>query len=167
VHLRTERLSFALRDPKVETAGSAAAVLTGEITMKTWPFTVILLGVGMLIPLFSFAQESEFSEFAPEYEISQESRFKGIVDEMQRRICPISGGMDTHLMVEIGNKIYEVHVAPLKFLKMYKADFQKGDAVEIVGVKTTFQHRDAILAREIKDGKHHFVFRDEQGNPIW
>jgi hypothetical protein len=135
--------------------------------MKSWPLTVVLLGVGMLIPALSFAQDSDFREFFPEYEISQESRFKGIVDEVQRRICPISGGMDSHLLVEIGNEIYEVHVAPVKFVKMYKADFQKGDTVEIVGVKTTFQHRDAILAREITDGKHHFVFRDEKGNPIW
>lgn len=135
--------------------------------MKTWPLTVKLLGVGMLIPLLSFAQESDFSQFVPEYEISQESRFKGIVDEVQRRICPISGGMDSHLMVEMGNEIYEVHVAPVKFVKMYKAEFQKGDTVEIVGVKTNFQHRDAILAREIKDGKHHFVFRDDKGKPIW
>lgn len=135
--------------------------------MKTWPLTVMLLGIGILISLLSFAQDADFSEFVPEYEISQESKFKGIVDEVQRRICPISGGMDSHLMVEVGNEIYEVHLAPVKFVKMYKVDFQKGDAVEIVGVKTTFQHRDAILAREIKDGKHHFVFRDEKGNPIW
>ena len=135
--------------------------------MKTRPLTLVLLGIGLLIPLVSFAQDSDFSEFFPEYEISQESRFKGIVDEVQRRISPISGGMDAHLMVEIGNEIYEVHLAPVKFVKMYKADFQKGDTVEIVGVKTTLQQRDAILAREIKDGKHHFVFRDEKGKPMW
>ena len=135
--------------------------------MKTWSLSVMLLGIVMLFPLLSFAQDSDFSEFFPEYEISQESRFMVIVDEVQRRICPISGSMESHLMVSIGNEVYEVHVAPVKFVNMYKADFQKGDTVEIVGVKTTFQHRDAILAREIKNGKHHFVFRDEKGNPIW
>jgi hypothetical protein len=151
----------------VETAGSAAAALTREIIMKTWSLSVMLLGAGMVLPLLSFAQGSDSSEFVPKYEASQESRFKGTVHEVQRRICPISGGIDSHLMVEIDNEVYEVHLAPVKLVKMYRADFQKGDTVEIVGVRTTYQHKDAILAREIKDGKQHFVFRDEKGSPIW
>ena len=80
--------------------------------MKSWPLTVVLLGVGLLIPALSFAQDSDLSEFVGVRDFAR-IRFKGIVDEVQRRICPISGGMDSHLMVDIGNEIYEVHLHPL------------------------------------------------------
>ena len=64
---------------------------------------------------------------------------------MTDRICPMTGVMDWHLMVRIGNKIYEVHVAPVKFAKMYEAAVQKGDTIEIVGVKMQFQHAEVEL----------------------
>jgi hypothetical protein len=86
---------------------------------------------------------------------------------VQQRICPIVGGVDTHLMIEIGNRNYTVHTAPVKVMKTYKAVFQTGDRIEIIGVHTTFQLMDTILAREIKDGSHDFVLRDEKGKPIW
>jgi hypothetical protein len=134
--------------------------------MKIWPLAVMPLAVWVLIPPRSFAQKLS-SEPVPEYNISQEAKFKGVVAEMNDRICPIVGGMDWHLMVRIDNKIYEVHVAPVKFAKMYEGDVQKGDTIEIVGVKIQFQHADVILSREIKDGNHNFVFRDEKGKPFW
>ena len=135
--------------------------------MKIWPLAVMPLAVWVLIPPLSFAQKPLSSEPVPEYNLAQETKFKGVVDEVNDRICPIAGGMDWHLMVKIDNKIYEVHVAPVKFAKLYKADVQKGDTIEIVGVKTQFQHADVILSREIKDGNHFFLFRDEKGKPFW
>jgi hypothetical protein len=52
-------------------------------------------------------------------------------------------------------------------MKIYKATFQKGDTVEIIGVKTRFQGADAILPREIKYAEDTLLFRDENGKPIW
>jgi hypothetical protein len=60
-----------------------------------------------------------------------------------------------------------VHVAPVKFVKMYGAVFQRGETVEIVGVITRFQGTEAILPREIRRGNQGLVFRDEKGRPIW
>jgi hypothetical protein len=139
----------------------------GKIIIKTWPLAVMLLAVGVLVPSTSFAQESDSSEIVPRYDISQESRFKGVVDEAKDRNHPTSGGIGSHLIVKVGNKIYDVHLPPVKFLKMYGVTFQKGDAIEIIGVRTTFHSVDSILPREIKLGKHDFVFRDEEGKSIW
>ena len=75
--------------------------------------------------------------------------------------------MRLHLLLKIGNETYEVHVAPIKFMKIYKATFQKGDTVEIIGVETQFQGADAILPREIKYAEDTLLFRDENGKPIW
>ena len=136
--------------------------------MKTWPVALLVLAVGMLITPVSFAQKSDSSaEPVPKYDVSKEAKFKGVVDEVKDRTCPISGGMGSHLMVKIDNQIYEVHIASTKFVKSYEVVFQKGDEVEITGMKTRFQDTDAILAREIKRGNDDFLFRDEKGKPIW
>lgn len=60
-----------------------------------------------------------------------------------------------------------MHVAPVKFVKLYKASYQKGDTVEINNVSTRFQGGNAILPREIKDDGYDLVFRDESGMLIW
>lgn len=133
--------------------------------MKTWPVLVLVLG--LLFAGFASAQKSDSKEALPKYDVSQEGKFKGVVDEVKDRVCPISGGMGSHLMVKIDDKIYEVHVAPVKFVKSYEVEFQKGDTLEITGVKTTFQGVDAVLPREIKRGNDDFLFRDEKGKPIW
>ncbi len=133
--------------------------------MKSWPAVLLVVALAMLIAPASFAQKANGD--VPKYDLSQEAKFKGVVDEIKDRECPISGGMGSHLMVKIDNKIYEVHVASVKFVKSYDVTFQKGDELDITGVKTTFQGVDAILPREIKRGNDDFVFRDEKGKPIW
>ena len=135
--------------------------------MKTWPFAVMLLAAWVLIPPLACAQKADSSESLPEYDVSKETRFQGVTDEVKDRICPINGGVGSHLIVKIGDKMYEVHVAPVKFVKMYGKAFQRGDTVEIVGVVKRFQGVNAILPREIRRGNHGLVFRDEKGRPIW
>jgi len=135
--------------------------------MKTLPLVVMLLAAWVMTPPLACAQEADSRESVPEYDVSKETRFHGVIDEVKDRICPISRGMGSHLMVKIDEKVYEVHVAPVKFLKMYGAAFQRGEAIEIVGVITRFQGVDAVLPREIRRGSHGLVFRDEKGRPIW
>ena len=135
--------------------------------MKTWPVLILALALGGATnPLFA-SQKSEQNADVPKYDVSKEAKFKGTVDEVKDRECPISGGMGSHLMVKIDNKVYEVHVAPTKTVKEYEIVFNKGDEIEITGIKTTFQGVDAILVREIKRGNDSFVFRDPKGKPIW
>ena len=135
--------------------------------MKPPPLGVMLLAVFVCIRLSSFAQKPDVSETVARYDISKEGKFQGVIGELKDRTCPISGEISFHLILETGNQTYEVHVAPVKFVRIYKASFHKGDAVEIIGVKTQFQGTDTILPREIKHRGYSFLFRDENGKPIW
>lgn len=135
--------------------------------MKARALTVNLLAFGVLIPPLSFAEKAESSQSVAKYDISKETKLQGVIEEVKDRLCPMSGGMGLRLTVKIQDKIYEVHVAPVKFVKLYKASYQKGDTVEIIGVSTKFQGGNAILPREIKDDGYDLVFRDENGMPIW
>jgi len=135
--------------------------------MKPWPLGVMLFLICVLIGSSSFAQRPDFAGTIPKYDISKEANFQGVIVELKDRICPMSGDMLFHLILKTGKQTYEVHVAPVTFVKMYEATFQKGDAIEIIGVKTQFQGADAILPREIKHGGYTLLFRDEKGKPIW
>jgi len=135
--------------------------------VKARALTVNLLAFGVLIPPLSFAEKAESSQSVAKYDISKETKLQGVIEEVKDRLCPMSGGMGLRLTVKIQDKIYEVHVAPVKFVKLYKASYQKGDTVEIIGVSTKFQGGNAILPREIKDDGYDLVFRDENGMPIW
>jgi DNA/RNA endonuclease YhcR with UshA esterase domain len=102
--------------------------------MKAWPVIALLIALGFAGVPRSVAQTTEQKEAPPKYDVANEIKIKGVVDEVKDR---------------------------------YEVVFQKGDEVEIKGIKTTFQGVDAILAREIKRGNDDFVFRDPQGKAIW
>jgi DNA/RNA endonuclease YhcR with UshA esterase domain len=120
----------------------------------------------MLTASLALAQKPA-EEAVPKYDVSAETTFKAVVEEVKDRECPISHGMGAHLMVRSDEKLYEVHLASAKFMKDYELTFQKGDELQIKGIKTTFQGVDAILVREIKRGNDNLVFRDPKGKPIW
>ena len=132
--------------------------------MRAWRAVILAFALAVAPPaMFTQKQKPD----VPKYKVADEAKYKGTVDEVKDRDCPISGTMGSHLMVKVEGKIYEAHVAPTKFVKNYEVVFQKGDEVEITGIKLVFQGVDAILVREIKRGNDDFVFRDPEGKPIW
>jgi DNA/RNA endonuclease YhcR with UshA esterase domain len=135
--------------------------------MRLWSVIVLVLALSIPATTSFAAQAQARGAGVPKYDVAAEAKFKGVVEEVKDRECPISGGMGSHFMIKVDGKLMEVHIAPSKFVKSYEVAFQKGDIVEITGMKVEFQGVDAILAREIKRGNDDFVFRDPQGKPIW
>lgn len=135
--------------------------------MKAWQAVILVVAcaLGSLAPLLA---QKPGNGAAPKYDVSTEAKFKGVIDEVKDRQCPISGGMGSHFMLKLADgKILEVHLATTKFVKNYELVFSKGEEVEVTGSKVQFEGADAILAREVKRGNDDFVFRDPQGKPIW
>lgn len=134
--------------------------------MRVWRVTVTILFV--VASVLVLAQQKNSTEAVPKYDPSAEAVFKGTVDEVRDRECPVSRGMGAHILLRTGEgKTIEVHLATTKFVKSYELAFNKGDALEITGVKVKFENVDTIFAREIKRGNDTFVFRDKEGRPIW
>src|SRR5947209_2852108 len=131
--------------------------------MKIWSVVVLVLALGMPANVSFGAQTHIKGVDVPKYDIATEAKFRGVVEEVKDRECPISGGMGSHFVIKLDGKLVEVHIAPTKFVKSYEVAFQKGDSVEITGTKVTFEGQDAILAREIKRGNDDFLFRDPKG----
>ena len=135
--------------------------------MKTWRAVAVLLGLLVVAALASAAQKPSNGS-VPRYNKATEAVFKGIVEEVKDRECPVSGGMGSHLTLKLpdGSSI-EVHLSLTRFVNQYELAFHKGDVLEVTGVKVKFEGVDTIFARKIKRGDDEFLFRDNDGKPLW
>lgn len=113
----------------------------------------------------------------PQYEPSLQVTLVGTVKAVKEYQCPISGTIGTHLSVSAGDGtgLVEVHLAPASFVKEYSILVKPGDEVTIVGMKTVFAGKTAMLAKTISLNRNvdqqtyrdTFAFRDENGKPVW
>lgn len=139
--------------------------------MKTSRFNILILTVfALVLSLATTAtgQKSDTGVAVPKYDPAAEAVFKGTVEEVKDRQCPMSGGMGSHLILRLSpNQTIEVHLATTKFVKTYELAFNKGDVVTVVGTKVQFEGVETIFAREVTRGGDTFTFRDKNGAPIW
>jgi DNA/RNA endonuclease YhcR with UshA esterase domain len=134
--------------------------------MKTWRIGCFLASVAMAATI-AVAQKPA-NEPVPKYDKSTEAVFKGTVDEVKDRQCPVSGGMGSHLILKLADgSLLEVHLALTKFVTQYELVFHKGDAIEVTGVRVKFEGVETIFARKIKKGEDEYLFRDGDGKPLW
>ncbi len=82
-------------------------------------------------------------------------------------LCPISGGLGSHLVVKTADGTLEVHLAPTKFVNEYQLILARGDNIEVLGSKVMIEGKEALLARQITRGEETFVFREANGKPVW
>jgi len=121
-----------------------------------------------LAALPAVAAQSSSAAPVPKYDKASEAVFKGTIVEVRDRQCPVSGGLGSHIVVKLGDgSTLEVHLSTTKFVKQYELAFKVGDPVEITGVKVKFENVDTIFARKIKCGTDEFLFRDNDGKPLW
>jgi DNA/RNA endonuclease YhcR with UshA esterase domain len=136
--------------------------------MKPWYVILIMVFALALVVTPANATPAQKDASVPKYDRAAEAVFKGVIEEVKNRECPISGGMGAHLTVKLSDgQVVEVHLATTKFVQDYELVFSKGDEIQITGVKVKFEDKDAILVREIKRGNDVFVFRDKDGKPVW
>lgn len=135
--------------------------------MKTWRVLLVVLAV-LLATLSAAAWQKPASEPVPKYDKATEATYKGTVEEVKDHPCPVSHGLGSHLMLKQSDgTVIEVHLALTKFVTQYDLAFQKGDTLEITGVKVKFEGVETIFARKIKRGSDEFLFRDNDGKPLW
>jgi heme/copper-type cytochrome/quinol oxidase subunit 2 len=137
-------------------------------TMKSlWVVAIVLVVIVLAAPSVA-SQKPANSVTVPKYDPAAEATFKGTVVEVIDRQCPVSGGMGSHVIMKLADgSTIEVHLATTKWVKEYDLTLNKGDEIEVKGVKVKFEAVDTIFAREVTRGNDVFVFRDEKGKPVW
>lgn len=132
--------------------------------MKSFPILVLFAISSILLA----ASGTQTAPVVPKYDRSTEAVFQGTVQEVRDRQCPVSGGIGTHLVIKLADgKLIEVHVSTTHFVHEYELVFRPGDIVEVTGSKVKFEGVETIFVRKIKRGTEEFLFRDENGKPIW
>ncbi|HVO79850.1 MAG TPA: hypothetical protein VMT28_03915 [Terriglobales bacterium] len=134
--------------------------------MKTCSVVFLILALAVaMVPAFA-AQKT--APGVPKYDPTTEAVFKGTVEAVTDRQCPVSGGMGSHVLLKLADgSTIEVHLASTKFIHTYELIFNKGDEIEVTGSKVKFEGVDTIFARQVKHGNDTYVFRDKDGRPVW
>jgi hypothetical protein len=127
----------------------------------------LLIGIFLLALAMPAFPQNTPKPSVPKYNPAAEAVYKGTVADVRDRQCPVSGGMGSHIILQLGNSTIEVHLATKEFTKMAELNLRKGDQIEVTGWKTEFDGVQTIFAREIRHGQDVYVFRDKDGTPVW
>jgi hypothetical protein len=128
-------------------------------------FLVAIFILALALPC---AAQNQVGTGVPKYDTAKEASYKGTIEQMRDRRCPVSGGIGSHIMLRLeNNSLIEVHLSTTEFTKMVELNLHPGDRIEVIGFKTEFEGVPTIFARSVKHGVDEFVFRDKNGAPIW
>ena len=122
---------------------------------------LVAIAVGLLVSA-TWAQTA--SKTGPKYDIKNEVKIKGVIDEVRHLPGSFPG---TQLVVKTDSKTVIVDTAPTEFLKEIETTFNKGEEVQVVGCKVPDTTDEEILAREITVGQNTTTLRDDKGVPVW
>ncbi len=127
-----------------------------------------LTGIFLLVLALPLFAQRNLNTGVPKYNPAAETVFKGTVEDMVDRRCPVSGGIGSHILLRLeDDTTIEVHLATTEFTKMIEMNLRKGDRVEVTGFKTEFEGVPTIFARAVKRGIDEYVFRFQDGKPAW
>ena len=129
----------------------------------------LLIGIFLLVlAIPAFAQAGHKQNSAPSYNPAAEAVYKGTVEDVRNRQCPVSGGIGSHIIMRLSTgSVIEVHLATTQFTKITELNLHKGDPIEVTGWKTEFEGVETIFAREVRHGQDIYVFRTKDGAPAW
>ena len=99
---------------------------------------------------------------APAYDVAYEGVIAGVIVSVMRH-----PGMDVQLTLGVGEKSFEVLVAPMSWLDAKRAVFRPGERVEILGSRYDRGTGDQLVARELYTADQTIVVRDAEGRPLW
>ena len=135
--------------------------------MKHFRWILVVAAV-VAVALAASAQKPSDVYRCLKYDKTTEVKIHGTVEEIQEFDCPISGSLGSHAIIKTSDGPMVVHVAPVKFMKEYGLEINKGDNFEIIGSKVKDSTgRDTILARELVKDNVTLRVRDSNGKPIW
>jgi hypothetical protein len=102
----------------------------------------------------------------PKYDVSTETKVKGIVEEL--KFLPPSGAKpQARLLMKSGTDDVEVYLCPKSFLDDMGVTFKKGDEIQVTGSKVKLDGAELTLAREVSKGEDKLILRFDNGKPVW
>jgi len=84
------------------------------------------------------------------------------------KITPLKGmSYGVHFVLKTKDETLSVHLGPAWYIENQEVRIERGDKVEVLGSRITFDGKPAIIAAEVKRGNAVLVLRDKEGFPMW
>jgi hypothetical protein len=120
------------------------------------------------VPLFALLSAVALCQTSapPKYDVSTETKMKGIVQEL--KYLPPSGAKpQARLLMKSGTDDVEIYLCPKSFLDDMGVTFKKGDEIQVTGSKIKLDGAELTLAREVSKGEDKLILRFDNGKPVW
>ena len=102
---------------------------------------------------------------ASQYQVGREVNLVGTVSSVVENSK--TGPLGTHVMVQSGSGLVDVHVGSSKYLATNKVNLKSGDSVRFVGENFTVGTDTVFYARIVQDGTAAVAVRSPKGMPLW
>lgn len=115
-----------------------------HVSSKAWLLLVVVVAVAATV-----ASQNAPPSFTviPKYDLTTDVLVKGVVVDTNDHLCPISGGVGSHLVLETADGALEVHLGPTKFVNEYQLILARGDNIEVLGSRVIIAGRESLLSR--------------------
>lgn len=118
----------------------------------------------VLMLIFGLSFHHTIAQGSALYNPSNEILVTGTVVETKEFACPVSEGeMGSHVMLQTGEGVVTVHLAPGRIVRSQKMSFQPGQTLSVVGSKSRITGSNDLIAREIMRGSETYILRDREG----
>ncbi len=140
---------------------------------KSMPFLFIMALLLAAGPAFAQAQQTNKSKkgtaYYRMYDTTTVETLKGTVTSVEKMTARngMRRGYGVHVMLDTGTETIPVHLGPSWFLDKQDVKVQKGDKIEVIGSRITYDNNPAIVAAEVKKESNVLKLRDEKGFPYW
>jgi len=101
------------------------------------------------------------------YDPAKLETLTGVVVGIEQTV-PMKGmNQGIALTVKTDKETIPVHLGPSWYFERLDTTINKGDRVEIKGIRTTYWGKPVIIPGEVKKGDKLLVLRDSSGVPVW
>jgi hypothetical protein len=127
----------------------------------------------VLAVMMAWAVQVAYGQGMRGYNPNTEITVKGTVEAVKTIYFPGGGGSEQarrpfgpiHIDLKSDSGLFQVDLGPSSFMESKGFKFAKGDQIEVTGSK--LQDKNAIIAREVKEGDKVLTLRNAQGTPEW
>jgi len=133
-----------------------------RVTRLSWMATA--LATALVAAGTAGAQTTPKAE-SSQYEVGREVNLVGTVSSVVENSK--TGPLGTHVMVQSGSGLVDVHVGSSKYLALNKLNLKTGDSVRFVGENFTVGADTVFYARIVQDGTAAVAVRSPKGAPLW
>ncbi len=128
---------------------------------------ILMAGVAALACAASATARGPANPAGRIYDPHAVETLSGEVTSVETVSAPDGRHGGVHLTLKTDRETVAVHLGPAWWVEKQKPRIAKGDEIEVVGSRVTFEGKPVVIAREVKKGSETLTLRNAAGVPAW